>query len=147
MQMGQAAWGSESARKEEVRKRASVKRESDEHSALVISASLGRVSALGKTKRKNPQNFQFEYPFITAGICLVCWSDSPDKERGKKCTGSSSYLSPPLLLLVDFHFQRDFESYPVYVGVYATKVTFSLVSSVISVNHLTFLSGWVMILS
>lgn len=108
--MGQAAWGSESTRKEEVRKRASGKRESDEHSALVISASLGRVSALGKTKRKNPQNFQFEYPFITAGLCLVCWSDSPDKERGKKCTGSSSYLSPPVLLLVGFHFQRDFES-------------------------------------
>ena len=60
------------------------------------------MSALGKTKRKNPQNFQFEYPFITAGICLVCWSDSPDKERGKKCTGSSSYLSPPVLLLVGF---------------------------------------------
>ena len=80
----------ESARKEEVRKRASGKRESDEHSALVVSASLDRVSALGKTKRKKAQNFQFEYPFSTADICFMCCSDSPVKERGKKCTVSAS---------------------------------------------------------
>lgn len=73
----------ESARKEEVRKRASGKRESDEHSALVVSASLGRVSALGKTKRKKAQNFQFEYP-SSLQIYASCAAQTLQSRKGER---------------------------------------------------------------
>lgn len=130
-----------------MRKRASGKRESDEHLALVVSASLGRVSALGKTKRKKTQNFQFEYPFITTDMPHVLLRlSSQGKGKEMYCERLISFSS--FVIIRRFSVSEGLQKcYPVYVGVNATKVTFSPVSSVISVNLLTFLSGWVMVLS